>query len=134
MTYHPSVRIVGHGIDVVEVERIASMLDEHGERFARRCFTEHERRYAEAAPRRRAERYAVRFAAKEAAMKALGTGWRSGIAWTDFEVLSQPSGRPLLEVSGRSAEIAEEMGIDGWHLSLSHTNAHGFASVIACGR
>jgi holo-[acyl-carrier protein] synthase len=128
------MHIVGHGIDIVEIERISAMLDEHGEAFLRRCFTAGECAYADATPRRRVERYAVRFAAKEAGMKSLGTGWRDGIAWTDFEVRSQPSGQPKLVVTGRSAQIAAEMGIEQWHISLSHTTDHGFASVLACGR
>lgn len=123
---------VAHGIDIVEVARIARMASEHGERFTGRCFTEGERRYAQAS-RRRDEHLAARFAAKEAAFKALGTGWRSGIAWTDIEVVSDASGAPTLRVGGGAALVARERGIAGWLVSLSHTGTHAVASVIALG-
>jgi holo-[acyl-carrier protein] synthase len=128
--------VIGHGVDIVAIRRIEAMLEEHGERFIQRCFTEAERRYADAGSRRRAERYAARFACKEAVLKALGTGLRDGIAWTDIEVVNEPSGRPRLRLSGRCAELATELGIGAWHVSLSHAGeAGGFAvaSVIACG-
>jgi holo-[acyl-carrier protein] synthase len=127
--------VIAHGIDLVEIERIAAMLDEHGERFRERCFTTAEQRYAEAGRRRAAERYAARFACKEAVLKALGTGWRSGIAWTDIGVVNEPSGRPVVTVTGRCGEIARELGIGRWHVSLSHAGGPGgyaMASVIAC--
>ena len=125
--------IVGHGVDLVEVARIAALLDEHGPRFVRRCFTEAEQAYAESGRRRRAERYAARFAGKEAVLKALGTGWRQGIAWRDIEVRRQPSGRPTLALTGGGAERADRLGIDHWHLSLSHAGGYAVASVIAWG-
>ncbi len=127
------MRIIGHGIDIVEVARIASMLEAHGERFVTRCFTEAEAGYAESAQRRRAERYAVRFACKEAVLKALGTGWRDGIAWRQIEVRREPSGRPSLVLTGRCAEIADDLGIVQWHVSLSHTDTSAIASVLGCG-
>jgi holo-[acyl-carrier protein] synthase len=130
------MNVIGHGVDIVSISRIEAMLGEHGERFVERCFTEVERRYAEAGSRRRSERYAARFACKEAVLKALGTGLRDGIAWTDMEVVNEPSGRPRLRLDGRCAELAAERGIVGWHVSLSHAGeAGGFAvaSVIACG-
>ena len=122
--------IVGHGIDVVEVDRIASMLEDHGQRFLDRVFTPREQAYAEQGQKRRGERYAVRFAAKEAALKAIGTGWRDGIAWTDIEVVSLPSGQPTLEVTGKAGEIAAVAGIDRWLISMSHIGPMGFASVL----
>ncbi|MFM9994389.1 MAG: holo-ACP synthase [Phycisphaerales bacterium] len=121
---------IAHGIDLVEVARIARMLAEHGESFLDRCFTPGERRYAHESARRD-EHLAARFAAKEATLKALGTGWRSGIAWTDVEVISEASGAPTLVLHGRAAEIARERGISGWLVSLSHTEHHAAASVIA---
>jgi holo-[acyl-carrier protein] synthase len=127
------MNIIGHGIDFVEIARIADMTARHGERFIERCFTAGERAYCESKHRRRFEHYAARFAAKEAALKALGTGWRDGIAWTDVEVIRRPSGEPFLKITGTAAEIAEERGISGWHLSLSHTDAHAVGSVIATG-
>ncbi len=125
--------IRAHGIDIVEVGRIAAMLEAHPERFTERVFTVGERAYAEAGQRRRVERYAVRFAAKEAVLKALGTGWGEGIAWTDVEVLRAPSGEPSLRLAGRAAEIAAERGISGWSLSLSHTEQYAVASAIGFG-
>jgi holo-[acyl-carrier protein] synthase len=127
------VDVIGHGIDVVQVARIEGMLAEHSERFRRRCFTAAEQAYAEAAGGRRPERYAARFAGKEAVLKALGTGWRDGIAWTDIEIVNEPSGRPALALSGRCAEVAADLGIRRWEVSLSHAGGFAFASVLACG-
>ena len=127
------MEIIGHGVDLVEIARIEAMLDAHGRRFTDRCFTEAERAYADGGKRRRAERYAVRFACKEAVLKALGTGLRNGIAWTDIAVLTEPSGRPCVALSGRCAELAAERGIRRWEVSLSHAGAFATASAIACG-
>lgn len=123
--------IVGHGIDIVENARIASMLETHGDRFTERVFTVTERSYADHGQRRRVERYAVRFAAKEAVLKALGTGWSEGISWTDVEVLRLATGEPRVLLTGRAAEIAAERGIGAWSLSLSHTEQFAVASAIA---
>jgi holo-[acyl-carrier protein] synthase len=127
------MRVIAHGIDLVDIARIEAMLDEHGRRFATRCFTEREQSYADASPRQRAQRYAVRFACKEAVLKALGTGWREGISWRDIEVSREPSGRPGLVLAGRCLDLAGDLGIDTWHVSLSHTPLCAMASVIACG-
>src|SRR3982751_182540 len=99
------MRIVGHGIDLVEVSRIAEMLERHGERFLSRVFTPGEALHSEGR-RGRAEHLAGRFAAKEAVLKALGTGWAEGVAWTDIEVCAEPSGAPRLSLTGRAAELA----------------------------
>ncbi|MBX3385053.1 MAG: holo-ACP synthase [Phycisphaeraceae bacterium] len=123
--------IVGHGVDLVETARIEQMLAEHGDRFLERCFTHHERTTAEPDNRRRFEHLAARFAAKEAAMKALGTGLADGISWTDVEVFRTPTGAPELRVTGRAHEIARARGIHRWHVSLSHTDNAAMASVIA---
>ena len=125
------MQVIGHGIDLVEVERIGRMLSEHGDRFRERCFTVAEQEYAESGIKRRNERYAARFAAKEAVLKALGTGWRSGIAWTDIEIVIQPSGKPDIRLAGRCAQIAGEMGIEAWQVSLTHTGGFAAASVLA---
>lgn len=125
--------IVGHGVDLVENARIAAMLEAHADRFTERCFTVTERSYAEQGGRHRIQRYAVRFAAKEAVLKALGTGWTDGIAWTDLEVLRLPSGEPRLLISGRAAEVAADKGIRRWWLSMSHTDVWSIASAIAWG-
>jgi holo-[acyl-carrier protein] synthase len=127
------MRIMGHGIDLVEIARIAALLEAHGARFTERCFTERERQYAESSRRRRAERYAARFACKEALLKALGTGWRSGIRWIDMDVRRDPMGRPEIMLNGRCADLARDLGIVEWHVSLSHTDSHAVASVVASG-
>ncbi|MBU3728738.1 MAG: holo-[acyl-carrier-protein] synthase [Phycisphaerales bacterium] len=121
-----------HGIDLVEVSRIDRMLSDHGERFLERVFTVHERGDCDATPSRRAERLAARFAVKEAALKALGTGWRSGIAWTDVETRLEPSGAPVLHLHGRARELAAEQGLARWMVSISHAGGLATASVIGC--
>lgn len=120
---------IAHGIDVVEIQRITEMLEAHPTRFVNRVFTTHES--ARARGRRRAEHLAVRFAAKEAVMKALGTGLADGITWKDIEVVTLPSGRPTLKLTGRAAAIATRQGIGGWLVSLSHVALVAVASVIA---
>ncbi len=127
------MRVIGHGIDVVEVKRIEAMLADHGSRFMERCFTDIERDYADSGSRRRAERYAVRFAGKEAVFKALGTGLRNGITWHDVEFNRDPQGRPIVHLSGRCAALARELGITNWQVSLSHTETIAIASVIGSG-
>jgi holo-[acyl-carrier protein] synthase len=124
--------IVGHGIDLVDVPRIERMLNEHGDRFRERCFTAVELAAADASGRA-AEFLAGRFAVKEAALKALGTGWSGGIAWTDVEVTPDNSGRPGVKVSGGAARIAESIGVARWWVSISHVGGHAVASVIAEG-
>ena len=121
--------IVGSGVDLCEVPRIESAIARHGRRFIERVFTEREIEYAESKANRY-ERYAARFAAKEAGMKALGTGWRGGIAWRDFEVANLSSGRPTLRFHGKAAELAEKMGVHNIALSLTHTAAQALAMVI----
>ena len=127
------MRIVGHGIDLVSIARIAQLLGDHHERFLDRCFTAGERSYQQQG-RRYHEHLAARFAAKEAAMKALGTGLADGITWTEIEVVKLDSGAPELRITGRAAEIALARGIDAWQLSLTHTDDLAMASVLACGR
>ncbi|HTD44022.1 MAG TPA: holo-ACP synthase [Bryobacteraceae bacterium] len=121
--------IVGSGVDLCEVPRIESAIARHGKRFIERIFTEREIAYAESKANRY-ERYAARFAAKEAGMKALGTGWNGGIAWRDFEVANLSSGRPTLRLHGKAAEIAEKLGVRNVALSLTHTAAQALAMVI----
>jgi holo-[acyl-carrier protein] synthase len=121
--------IVGTGVDLCEVPRLKQAIERHGERFTSRVFTAAEVTYAESKANRY-ERYAARFAAKEAAMKALGTGWRRGIAWRDFEVSNQASGRPALSFHGKAAEIARKRGVRNISLSLTHTAEQAMAMVI----
>ena len=121
--------IVGSGVDLCEVPRIENAIARHGQRFIERIFTEREIAYAESKANRH-ERYAARFAAKEAGMKALGTGWHSGVRWRDFEVANLSSGRPTLRFHGKAAEIAEQLGVRSVALSLTHTAAQALAMVI----
>ena len=121
--------IVGSGVDLCEVPRIESAIARHGQRFIDRVFTEREIAYAESKANRY-ERYAARFAAKEAGMKALGTGWRGGIAWRDFEVANLSSGRPTLRLHGKAAELAQTLGVRGVALSITHTAGQALAMVI----
>lgn len=126
------MNLVGHGIDLVEVARIARLLADHPERFRERCFTPAEQAYAKSSARE-TEHLAARFAAKEAVLKALGTGLRHGIAWTDIEVVNDASGRPMITLSGEAANAAVRLGIRSWAISLSHTGSMAIASVLALG-
>ncbi len=121
--------IVGTGVDIVEVPRVAASIERFGERFLRRIFTADEIRYCKS-KRNAAERFAARFAAKEAALKAIGTGWRKGVAWTDVEVRRVPGGRPTLNFTGAAAAHALALGMKRASLSLSHTADHAVAQVI----
>src|SRR5689334_13849597 len=121
--------IVGTGIDVAEVPRVAAAIDRFGDRFIRRIFTEAEIRYCDSKANR-VERYAARFAAKEAAMKAIGTGWNHGVTWKDVEVCRQPGGRPTIAFHGKAAEFAAKLGAIHVALSLSHTKDYAIAQVI----
>jgi holo-[acyl-carrier protein] synthase len=121
--------IVGIGIDVAEVDRVRAAIERYGLRFLERIYTAAEIAYAERKANRY-ERYAARFAAKEAAMKAIGTGWRRGVRWKDFEVANLPSGRPTLQLHGTAATIAASMQVRHIALSLTHTALQGVAIVI----
>jgi holo-[acyl-carrier protein] synthase len=121
--------IVGNGIDIAEVPRIEASIARFGDRFLRRIFTEAEIHYCESKANR-VERYAARFAAKEAAMKAIGTGWNHGVAWRDVEVCRQPGGRPTIAFHGKAAEFAGKLGVVHVALSLSHTKEYAIAQVI----
>jgi holo-[acyl-carrier protein] synthase len=121
--------IVGTGIDIAEVPRIAESIARFGDRFLRRVFTEGEIRYCESKANR-VERYAARFAAKEAGMKALGTGWNHGVRWRDVEVTRLPGGRPSMTFHGKAAEFAARLGAVNVALSLSHTAEQAIAQVI----
>src|ERR1700677_1249531 len=102
--------IIGHGIDIVETSRIRNLVEEHGQRFLDRCFTLDEQSYCAKNPKRYFEHLAGRFAAKEAVLKVLGTGWRGGIAWTDIEICPEPSGQPKVKLTGECLRIATMQG------------------------
>jgi holo-[acyl-carrier protein] synthase len=121
--------IVGTGIDIVEVARVEAAIERFGERFLQRVFTADEIRYCQS-KHNVMERFAGRFAAKEAAMKAIGTGWRGGVQWKDFEVGREPSGRPTMLLAGKAAEHAARLGARHTSLSISHTAEQAIASVI----
>jgi holo-[acyl-carrier protein] synthase len=121
--------IVGTGVDITEVARIQAAVDRFGERFLNRVFTPDEVRYCTSKVNV-AERLAARFAAKEAGMKAIGTGLRHGITWHDLEVVRLPGQRPQLRWSGKAAEFARSLGCKRTHLSLSHTSEQAIAHVI----
>lgn len=119
--------IIGIGTDIVEVARIAKSLEEYGERFAKKIFTETEREYSEARSKTKALHYAGRFAVKEAFSKAAGTGWAQGFSWTDVGVRNEPSGKPVIELSG---PLKEKWGDHTIHVTISHTEHHAVAVVV----
>ena len=122
--------IVGLGTDIIEVTRIGEMIERHGELFLQRVFTEQEIRYCQ---RRRAasQHYAGRWAAKEAVMKTLGTGFSKGVGWTDIEVVNQKSGAPQIELRGGALRMAASMGIDSVLITISHCRAYATATALA---
>jgi holo-[acyl-carrier protein] synthase len=121
--------IVAIGIDIIEVARIREVLL-RTPRFAERVFTQAEREYCDARGAVAAQHYAARFAAKEAALKALQTGWRGGISWQDVEVATRESGAPYLIFSGHVLTLFKEFRATATHLSISHTSEHALAQVV----
>jgi holo-[acyl-carrier protein] synthase len=124
------MKIIAHGIDLVDFPRIENLIDRHRERFLDRVFTEREQTDA-AAIKNRVEKLAGRFAAKEAVLKLLGTGWRGKIAWTDIEIVNNPLGQPIVEITGEVKNIAQQAGIEQITLSITHTANFAIASVVA---
>ena len=124
--------IAAHGIDMVECSRLREMIDRHGQKFLDRIFTKAEQKYCRG-KKRAIEHLAGRFAAKEAVLKVLGTGWRNGITWTDVEVRNSPSGQPSVHLSGRCRTIADELGLASVLISISHIGTHAIASAIGSG-
>jgi holo-[acyl-carrier protein] synthase len=122
--------IVGSGVDIAEVDRIRAAAERYGSRFIERIYTPVEIAYVERRRAGRWERYAARFAAKEAGMKAIGTGWRRGVRWRDFEVTNLPSGKPTLKLHGVAAQFAARLGVNNIALSLTHTASEALAYVI----
>jgi holo-[acyl-carrier protein] synthase len=125
--------IIGTGVDLAEVDRIRAALEDPriGRRFRDRVFTEKEIAYCEKKRRGKYESYAGRFAAKEAVMKALGRGWGAKVRWLDIEVVRARSGKPDILLHDKTAELAAELGIRRWALSITHTKEHGLAYIIA---
>jgi holo-[acyl-carrier protein] synthase len=121
--------IVSIGIDIIEVARIREVLA-RTPRFVERVFTDAERAYCDSRGAVAAQHYAARFAAKEAALKALQTGWRGGIGWQDVEIAAHDSGAPYLILRGEVKELLEKSGASAAHLSMTHTSEHAIAQVI----
>ena len=124
------MEIIAHGIDLVDCPRIEEMIKRHGERFVNRVFTAAEQAYAEA-NKNRTEKLAGRFAAKEAILKLMGTGWRGKIAWTDIEIVNNPAGRPEVTLRGEVEKLAEKLGIKHISVSITHTANFAIASAVA---
>jgi holo-[acyl-carrier protein] synthase len=121
--------IIGSGIDLVEIARIRQSIERYGPRFLNRVFTTSEQAYC-MRKRNAAESLAARFAAKEAAAKALGTGISRGVNWLEIEVVREPGGRPSIRFHGRAAEFATRLGVVHAALSLTHTSNLSMASVV----
>jgi holo-[acyl-carrier protein] synthase len=122
--------ILGVGTDIVEIVRIGQMIERHGEHFLQRIYTDEEIRYCQ----RRKESYqhfAGRWAAKEAVMKTMGTGWTRGVGWLDIEVATKRSGQPVINIRGTARDIASDFGIDEVLISISHCRAYATATAIA---
>jgi len=126
------MHVLGLGTDIVECLRIAQMIERHGELFITRVYTDAEIAYC-SSRKAATQHYAGRWAAKEAVLKALGTGWRRGISWRDVEVRSDRRGRPLVAVHGGAREVLEKAGIRRIHVSISHCRCHAVAYAIAEG-
>jgi holo-[acyl-carrier protein] synthase len=124
--------VLGIGTDITECLRIAQMIERHGELFVDRVYTPEETRYCR---NRKAatQHFTGRWAAKEAVLKALGTGWRQGITWHDVEVCTQPSGKPVIVLRGGAKEAARQLGITRVHISISHCRSHAVAFAVAVG-
>jgi holo-[acyl-carrier protein] synthase len=129
----PMPNIIGIGTDIMECLRIARMIERHGDLFINRVYTAEEIRYCQ--NRKQApQHFPGRWAAKEAILKALGTGWRRGISWCDVEVRSEPGGQPVVAVRGGVKEVVERLGVAKILVSISHCHTHAVAYAIALGK
>ncbi len=125
-------QIFGIGTDIIECLRIAQMIERHGELFITRVYTQHEIQYCQSR-KQATQHYAGRWAAKEAVLKALGTGWRKGISWRDIEIRNDAAGRPKVVLRGGAADVVEQLGITEMHVSISHCRSHATAYALAEG-
>jgi holo-[acyl-carrier protein] synthase len=121
--------IVGLGLDIAEIDRITAAITRHGAAILQRLYTPTEVAYCES-HKNKFERYAARFAAKEAAMKALGTGWTHGVRWRDIEVANAPGGKPTLRLQGVARQFAEKLGVKNISLTITHSGNLALAQVI----
>jgi holo-[acyl-carrier protein] synthase len=126
------MNVIGIGTDIVEVLRIAQMIERHGELFLGRVFTPSEIEYC-SSRKAAIQHYAGRWAAKEAVLKALGTGWARGISWQDIEVRNEAGGKPLIRLGGGAREECEKLRIADVMISISHCRSHATAYALALG-
>jgi len=124
--------VVGIGTDIIECLRIAQMIERHGELFINRVFTTHEIQYCQSR-KLATQHFAGRWAAKEAILKALGTGWRRGISWRDVEVRNEPGGKPVVALRGGARDVIEKLSIGQVLVSISHCRSHATAYALALG-
>ena len=125
--------VVAHGVDMVDCKRLGEAIGRHGDRFLKRIYTPAELDYC-LGRKRELEHLAGRFAAKEAVLKVLGTGLIAGMEWTEIEILNEPSGQPVVTLSGEVLAVAEEAGIGRIFISISHIKTHAIASAVAEGK
>jgi holo-[acyl-carrier protein] synthase len=126
------MNVVGIGTDIVECLRIAQMIERHGELFIGRVYTQHEIEYC-SSRKAATQHYAGRWAAKEAVLKAMGTGWSRGISWRDVEVRNDKGGKPTIALAGGAREVCERLGIARMSVSISHCRSHATAFALALG-
>jgi holo-[acyl-carrier protein] synthase len=124
---------LGVGVDIVEVLRIAKMIERHGDMFLNRVFTPQEVAYC-SARKAATQHYAGRWAAKEAVLKALGAGWSQNLRWQEIELLNEPAGRPLVRLSGGARLVADRLGVGEVLVSVSHCRTHAVAYATAIGK
>jgi holo-[acyl-carrier protein] synthase len=126
------MNVVGIGTDIVECLRIAQMIERHGELFIGRVYTQHEIEYC-SSRKAATQHYAGRWAAKEAVLKAMGTGWSRGISWRDIEIRNDKGGKPIIALGGGARDVCEELGIAHLLISISHCRSHATAYALALG-
>ncbi|MGH7193333.1 MAG: holo-ACP synthase [Candidatus Saccharimonadales bacterium] len=126
------MKVLGIGTDIIECLRIAQMIERHGELFINRVYTPYEISYC-SSRKQATQHYAGRWAAKEAILKALGTGWRRGISWRDIEVRNDGQGKPVVGLRGGARDLVEQLGIREMLVSISHCRSHAMAHALAMG-
>lgn len=124
--------VIGIGTDITECLRIARMIERHGELFVQRVYTAAEIDYCQSR-KQSTQHFTGRWSAKEAILKALGTGWRKGISWRDIEILNEPGGKPIVGVGGGAKEVVQQLGITSLQVSISHCRTHATAFAVATG-
>jgi holo-[acyl-carrier protein] synthase len=125
--------IIGIGTDITECLRIARMIERHGELFINRVYTPEEIKYCQSR-KQATQHFTGRWAAKEAILKALGTGWRRGISWRDMEIRNEPGGKPVVAVRAGVKDVVEQLGISEIHVTISHCRTHATAFAVAVGK